>query len=355
MNGRKEGFSYNDNGINVICLYGNWHEMGRQYGSLTKEMLAEVLAYIDQKLSGEEKRIASARETAEHLYANYPQRHKDFMQGVSETAGITLEEVKMCNALEYMEAAFFCSAMAVWDDYADGKLVMGRNYDALSYAELSRDIIVTVFHPDNQQAVAIVGYAGELYCVNGFNESGLFVELNNGMPSAGFDIHWELCPSTTRLLDMLFEARSMEDVERFFHETQSFSSITISVCDKHEARSYEWCYEGVRRGDVMTAEGLLVSTNHYVNDTWAFPTPSDEQSWCSLTRRCNLLAMAEAHRGRLDTEIMKRIISTPIADGGPRHEATRYQIVAVPEDMTLHIRLPHNEYWAEINLGKYFG
>lgn len=328
--------------------------MGRQYGKFNREKMVDVLNYIDRRLAGRTEGMDAARDIADKLYATSPGQIKDFFDGVSETAGISLERIKLCNAVEYVEGCFFCSFMAVWDSVADGKLVVGRNYDAANYSEIDRDIIVTVFHPDGAMAAAIVGYAGEVYCVNGFNEKGLFVELNNGMPSAGWDIHWELCPSTSRLLELLFEAATMDDVEDFFHTTQSFASFTIGVSNKNEARTYEWCYDGVKRGDAVCPEGVAISTNHYVNEEWDYAVPTEKVSWHSLARRENLVQMAKAHAGKIDVEKMKEIMLTPIEDGGPRHHLTRYQIVAVPADYTLHIYVPCVGRWSEINLKNHF-
>lgn len=341
-------------GIEVVSLYGSWHQMGCQYGELGREKMLDVLGYIDAQLGGRTESIDSAAVVAERLYAASPDCIKEFFDGLSKSSGISLERVKLCNAVEYIESAFFCSFMAAWGSYSGGRLVAGRNYDAYSYSEIGKDIIVTVFHPDGGMAAAIVGYAGEVYCVNGFNEKGFFVELNNGMPSAGSEIHWDLCPSTSRLLELLLQAETMDDVDSFFRTTQSFSSFVIGVCNKDEARTYEWCHDGVKRGDGVCPEGLAVSTNHYVNGEWPYAVPTDESSWNSITRRANLLEMAEKHKGNIDVETMESILSASLEDGGPHHALTRYQIVAVPADYTLHIHVPGIADWAEVNLQKFF-
>lgn len=348
------GHLYDNGGIAVIDLHGSWYAMGRQYGLLAKGRMDDVLCYLDRKIGPEPEKMASATDIADRLYSKYPKHLKDFFDGVVATSGLSLDKVKMCNAVEYVEGVFMCSAMAVWSDFADGKLVFGRNYDAVNYSDIDRDVVVTVYHPAEGNAVATVGYAGELYCVNGFSSSGLFVELNNGMPSAGADIDWSLCPSTTTLFDMLFSARNLDDVDAFFRNTASFASFIIGVADKDQARSYEWCSEGVRRGDVTTEPGLMISTNHYVNDGWTFTVPSDADSWNSITRRRNLAEMAMQNKGHIDADKMMEIMSTPIENGGPKHNLTRYQIVAVPEDMTLYIYVPCNGKWTKVSLGEYF-
>ena len=348
-----EGHIYDEDGVTVIDLRGSWLQMGRQYGLLAGQRMIEVLEYIDGKIGGQAVKEAEAADIADKLYSNYPEHLKEFLAGVSATSGLSLERVKLCNAVEYIEGTFFCSALSVWDGYSSDKLIFGRNYDAASYEEIGRDIVVTVYHPENGIPAATVGYAGEIYCVNGLNAKGIFIELNNGMPSAGWDIHWDMCPGTTELFELLFTARDMDDVDRFFAETKSFASFIIGVADKNEARAYEWCFEGIRRGDAASPSGMMTSANHYVNEGWQFSCPTDAGSWNSITRRCNLINLAQMYKGRIDLERMKEIISTPIADGGPKHELLRYQIVAVPQDLILHVRIPGNGKWSEIDMNKY--
>lgn len=348
------GRSYDVDGVTVLDLKGTWPQMGMQYGALAKEQMMDVLEYIDLKLGADAERMNAAARIADSLYANYPSTLKSFFNGATKSSGLSLERLKLCNAVEYVEGEFLCSAMAVWDDYGTGKLVFGRNYDAFSYREIDKDLVVTVFNPKGGVAAATVGYAGELYCVNGLNANGVFVELNNGTPSGGSEMHWNICPSTVSLFNLLLEAGDMDDADSFFKDTQSSQAYSIGVADRKEARSYEWCYDGVKRGDAVTGEGLMINTNHYVNGEWTYAEPTDETSWNSITRRNNLSGKAEEHKGRIDVEKMKEIMSTSLEDGGPMHTLTRYQIVAVPEDLILHINIPSNGKWVELRMNEYF-
>ncbi len=63
-----------------------------------------------------------------------------------------------------------------WGDYAEDKLIIGRNYDySEAFALLKDDVFVTVYHPsDGALATATIGYAGEIYAVNDLNEKGVF-------------------------------------------------------------------------------------------------------------------------------------------------------------------------------------
>ena len=394
------GKLYLANGIRIVDIRGDWFTMGRQYGCLAKENLQHVLDFLKEKTieetksqrdeetkrqrdeetksqrdeeskrrrDGESKsqRVEETKkggsekgkwervvETAEKLFSRYPEELRAFFRGMAETSGLSEEELRIVNAVEYAEPAFMCSALAAWGPYStDQELVFGRNYDAMSYLPIKDDLLVTVYHPEGMLSALTVGYAGEIYCVNGFNEKGLFIELNNGMPSAGFDIRYDLNASTTELLMLLFRAENMQDVDRFFRETQSFSSIIIGVADENEARSYEWCTAGTKLAE-QSAEGQMMQTNHYVHPDWPYDEPNDAQSWFTLTRRKNVCQMAERFKGQIDADRMCTIMQTPMADGGPMFVPfTLYQLVVEPRKKQMRMRITEGPDWTTIDMNK---
>lgn len=349
-----DAFRYEENGVKVVSLYGTWKEMGRQYGALCTPYIKDVLLFVRAQLS-DDRKATEGRRIAERLYTHYPHRFKAFFAGMAETSGLDLAELKLVNAVEYMEACYFCSGLAVWGDYAGGPLVYGRNYDGASFAPLCKDLLLTVFHPaDGSLACATLGYAGEIYCVNGFNEKGLFIELNNGMPSAGFDVHFDRFAGTTRLLELLLDADSPDYAEAFFQTEKSSASFLIGVADDREARCYEWCADGMHRGSTDTPDGLMAMTNHYVNREWKYAVPSDADSWTSHTRRNNLLHLAEIRKGKIDAETMCDLMQTPIEAGGPLHKLSLYQMVYEPASMKLHLRSIGAAPWTELCLLDFF-
>lgn len=351
-----EGGSFVEHaGIKVLNLRGSWKAMGRQYGYFAANYIRDVYQNFMQpkfkEKPGSETRVA---EIAEKLYKTCPYRFKQLFAGAAETSGLTLEELKMANVVEYAAEEYNCSAMAVWHDYAAGELIYGRNYDG-PFQSLCHDLLITVYHPeDGALAVATIGYAGEIYVVNGINEKGFFVELNNGMPSAGTEILYERLSGTTELMSMLFDADSMDYVDAFFQTMKGFASFIIGVSDGQEARSYEWCAQGMQRGDVSTPDGLMVMTNHYVSENWPFTQPDDGASWISQTRRKNLLARAEQHKGTIDVKTMQQIMGTSIEEGGPKHELTVYQLVFAPQRMTLWMKISHLTDWQCVDLKTFF-
>ena len=340
------------NGINVVDLHGTWHEMGRQYGALLKDELTEVYLFVKTIIQYSVGNAKKADSIIEVQTAQTPYRISEFMRGAAETSGLTVEQLQAVNAVERIGGLPKCSAVFCWDDYAAGPLVIGRNYDySDAFALLKDDVAVTVYHPaDGSLAVATVGYVGEIYAVNGLNEKGIFMELNNGKPSANIKSPDSRITGTTMLFSALFEIDELEDWDLFFSTVNCSSPYIINVADSRLARSYEWCPVGFKPGGSDLPDGLLVSTNYYVNPEWLFALPSDEASWQGLTRRNNLIALSEKAKGGIDAQKMLDIIETSVEDGGAMDELTVFQMVVVPESRNLWIRVIGGSGWTQIDL-----
>lgn len=349
----EDGKLWLDNGVQVLCLYGSWEQMGRQWGALTSGNIAKVLDFIDTKTSGGKEGFTRM---ADEVFSHYPGHLKKFIEAAMETSGFDFRQLKNANCVEWGEPTFNCSGIACWGNYSKGGLVYGRNYDATCYSPIGSTLTVTVFHPsDGPQAFATIGYAGELYCVNGFNESGIFVELNNGMYTTGAEINFGISLSTTELMRLIATARTMDEVDDFFKTTESAAGFLIGVANQEEARCYEWFGNRAHRSDHLTDEGLMVMTNHFVNGEWEFADPSEEACWFSHARRLNLLKFAEKNKGEIDPESLQTLMPTLIENGGPAiPDMSMYHIVAIPERKTLYLDIPGLVSWAEINLKNYF-
>ncbi|MER1994363.1 MAG: C45 family peptidase, partial [Eubacteriales bacterium] len=340
------------NGINVVDLHGTWHEMGRQYGALLKDELTEVYLFVETIIQYSVGNAKKADSIIEVQTAQTPYRISEFMRGAAETSGLTVEQLQAVNAVERIGGLPKCSAVFCWDDYAAGPLVIGRNYDySDAFALLKDDVAVTVYHPaDGSLAVATVGYVGEIYAVNGLNEKGIFMELNNGKPSANIKSPDSRITGTTMLFSALFEIDELEDWDLFFSTVNCSSSYIINVADSHLARSYEWCPVGFKPGGTDLPDGLLVSTNYYVNPEWLFAVPSDQASWQGLTRRKNLIALSENAKGGIDAQKMIEIVGTSVEGGGAMNELTVFQMVVIPESKNLWIRVIGGSGWTQIDL-----
>ncbi len=348
----EQGVKACKNNIGVVNLRGTWYEMGRQYGMLLKDELNEVHLFIRTLIETGAVNPEAAEAVVDQQVRQTPYRIAEFMRGASETSGLTVRQLQETNALERICGLPQCSAAFCWNDYAAGPLVIGRNYDYNSKLfDLKNDVAVTVYHPsDGSLAVATIGYVGEIYAVNALNEKGIFLELNNGTPSAKIKSPNARVTGTTMLFSALFETDELDDWELFFNTTACSSSYIINLADSESAESYEWCPVDVKRGGGNLPDGLMVSTNYYVNPDWLFVPPSDALCWEGITRRNNLILLCEASKGAIDAQKMKEIIATPLSEGGAMNQLTVYQMVVTPETKTVRLRVIGGEGWLKIDL-----
>jgi len=255
--------------------------------------------------------------------------------------------MKAVNAMEYIDWVLTnCSGVAVWGDRTSGSLVFGRTYDVGAFHDIGGDIVVTVFHPDDSRySVATVGFAGEVYCVNGINSAGLFLELNSGAPSAGFEQHFELTAGPVSLLELLLDSGTMEEADMFMDNTRSSASFIIGIADSNEARSYEWCATGCKRGDLVAGDlpdggQVMVQTNHYVHPDWNYPVPADSECWNSLLRRRNIINWVRENSGDVNFNLMQTFVQLPMEQGGIFKNSTEYMIVADPSRYLISVCVP---------------
>ncbi len=340
--------------VSIVDLHGTWHEMGRQYGELMKDELNDVLDFLKSIIASNQGNSDKTLSIVAQQAAQTPYRIAEFMKGASETSGLSYEQIHMINAVERIGGLPHCSVAMAWGDYTDGSLVIGRNYDyADFFSEVADDVAVTVYHPaDGALATATIGYVGEIYAVNAINEAGIFLELNNGKPSANIKSPNYRFTGTTMLFDIMFDADDLNAIDLFFNTTNSSSSSIINVADSQKGVSYEWCPVGVKRGESENPEGLLVSTNYFLNPEWDFPVPSNEDSWDAITRRENLIRLLDEKKGSVDVETMQRIIATPFEEGGAMLGLTVYQFVIVPGTFELWIRVidSDDDSWFSVDL-----
>lgn len=349
----EQGEKFSKDAIQVIDLHGTWREMGRQYGALMSSSLQNIWsAKLHPFMLAHPDKAVIMKKLATRNWQACPYKYRETMRGIAETSGLSLDQVNMVNMVERVSGITQCSTLAVWGDYASNGLVYGHNYDFFpSYSVLSKDIVVSIYHPaDGSLAVATIGYAGEIYAVNALNQAGLFIELNNGSPSSTGKRSSDRMHATLSLFSMMQDADSMDYLNTFFSTTQCNASYIIGVTDGKTARSYEWDVEGMQRGDDALKPGIMVMTNHFVSPTWNRPEPTDKKSWQSVTRRKNLLNLAEEYKGKIDPNRMMEIMDRDISAGGSKSDLTRYELTLQPQDKVIWLKIPEESNWTKIDM-----
>ena len=355
------GHLYKSGKLNVLDLRGTYRQMGRQYGYLLKDQLNYLyrIAIEEYFIDKKELSIETLKDTATAMFNLYPERFKDIIYGMAETSGLSIEKHIVLNGLELYGSIAGCSGIAAWGDYTKGgPLVFGRNYDWFdSYTEFAKSLTVTILNPDSGIPSAIVTFAGVIYATTGINKDGLFLELNNGLPSGGGLEYTNRVPAIINLLAFLLDYSTMEQLNAAFNSTRTNFTFIINVANDNIVYSYEWPPFDVRRrtGEV---EGLLVATNHFVNPAWGM-TIMPNTGFKSAERREKLLSLGHKNKGKMNAVKMMDLLDIPIDAGGatwPVGEKiqTVYQVVAIPGELKLWLKVPGFQDWTGVDLAPIF-
>ena len=343
--------------VPVLELHGDFRQMGRQYGKLLSQNMQDLYgAAIEGLFLGQKKAPRETLlETGRALFDFYPQRLRELFLGMTETSGLTLEEHVMLNALEVHPTVVGCSALAAWGNYTSGgPLVVGRNYDWFGeYHDFARHLAVTVFNPPSSIPTALVTYAGVLYATTGMNREGLFLLLNNGGPSGGLQAHVDRVPTIVMLFSFLLDAGHRKQLGAAFQTTLSDFSFVVCAADPEEACCYEWPPHAIRKRG-PDRRGLLAATNTFEDPSWGLAV-QDTFNMQPRLRRENLLRLAEKYKGAVTAERMMEIMELPMDQGGPAWPEgaqwqTVYQVISVPAERTLWVRVPRWQEWEPVEL-----
>ena len=355
------GSLYKSGMLNVLDLRGTYRQMGRQYGYLLKDQLNHLYRIAIEEYFIGKKGLSyeTLKNTATALFNLYPKRFKDIIYGMAETSGLSIEKHIALNGLELYGTISGCSGIASWKDYtAGGPLIFGRNYDWFdSYREFAKYLTVTVLNTDSGIPCAIVTFAGVIYATTGINKEGLFLELNNGLPSGGELSYTNRVPAIINLLAFLLDYSNMKQLNAAFNSTRSNFTFIINVADDNCAYSYEWPPFDVRRrtGEV---EGLLVATNHFVNPAWGMALMQNT-GFKTVERRENLLSLGHKNKGKMNAGKMMDILDIPMNEGGATWSVgekiqTVYQVVAIPGELKLWLKVPGFQNWTSVDLTAVF-
>jgi hypothetical protein len=354
------GKLYRAGAFSVLELKGSYRQMGRQYGMLLKDELNILYDIAIEKFFIKKRGMSRERLTtiARAIFDRYPQRYKEIIKGISETSGLGIENQILLNAVEWYPKINHldygaCSGIAAWGPYTSGgPLVFGRNNDDDPlYREFARFLVVVVFKPAGGGfPAAVINYAGAVYNPTGMNSEGLFLEMNAG-PWMGFSL--DRISIFTTLFSFLQDYASIPEVDRAFRATLTNISAIVNVADRNGAVSYESSLYDTRRVDSKT-EGLLAMTNHFVGPDWNLSQINDRLAEMTITRRGNLLLLGDKYKGTFNPKVMMKVLDTKIGEGGATVDSTIYQVIAVPERLTLWLKVPGIQDWTEIRLGPLF-
>jgi len=354
-----EGRRYSVGGINVLELYGDYREMGRQYGRLFKDRIVKFYetAIEDYFIKKSHMPYLKLLAVSRLIFRRYPQKIKEIFAGISEASGISLNKVIMLdqiNTFEFIRNQNIgrCSNIAVWGDYTeDGALIFGRNFDQPKYFKKFNEFItLAIFSPDEGAPMASIGYAGQIGISSAINRHGVFIANNEAPTSKSDKIDVDTPNILVLELEFLMSSPDLGGIDGCIKGAKANCPIIVSAGDKKGSYTYEWTTSGMKRRS-ENKDGILVTTNHFAHPSWKRPAPLPGAYMMTLERRANLLSLGERHRGKFNIQKMKDVLDTTVDKGGATHvDQTTFQMIIVPDKLEMHVKIPDFQDWTELDI-----
>ena len=352
------------NDIKILLLEGSKYDMGVKYGQQLKEELhISLLVLKDFFIEQNNIAFSCLLKKAEEFYQRYPLSYQKFIEGVVVGSGLSFAEVKILNAMEILrcfvdgrESIGACSFVGVpGDKSTHGANIVGRNYDyaGLPYSIIAKYLTLTILKEPDTVPTAFIAMPGQIYAPTCINAASLFVELNNAMPSGGFNVNNQHQSLLINLLVTLQNSRDFAELDKQLSMLKSDFSLVVNAVDLSNIKAYEYsAFQGMK-SHIPANNSSFVSTNFYLHQDWEMPLPTDETTWFGVSRRENLLL--QTAKANYSSQDVMDILDVNFSDGGAKLDTTIYQIVFDTKAQDLYLKRSQNDQkWTHIELSKLF-
>lgn len=387
------GQLYKQNALHLVVLNGTYYEMGRQYGQLLKD---EIHWHFNELKNDFLVRTAgnnpvdkpapllSYEELKQKFMPGYyraqPYSQKLMIQGASETAGLSIEEMvfidHMLQVVIMSAGISGCTSAAVWGKASkDGRLYTGRNHDfGKAWRDrLGRIGVMRVMNPTGSDiSVAAATRVGQLNtAIDLMNSKGLYIEFNNAD-----NIRPGSLPTNMRAIDdqsysLVVDYQSVAELNVVVPNLKSSDALLMLAADPTEARYFELSPYFSVRTEPEFLDGQLTSRgNHALHPSWNMDADSDPERSIAFSkmRRSNFVKYLSEDPSTNDDAKMRAFLSKQIIVDGKTSDGaaclmepavkvedwTAYQTVTIPAERKFFWRIPTHTPWVEFDLTQYF-
>ncbi|WPX97731.1 C45 family autoproteolytic acyltransferase/hydolase [Candidatus Fokinia crypta] len=347
--------------VKRIILKGTKYEMGFKYGvTLETELRLSLDILKEFFVNKYQIQIDTLLSKTDAFYRRYPSAYQDFIKGIADGSTLTLDEVKILNGMETLNSLIVnrsevsaCAFISIPPFKTKSSTIIGRNYDFHEpFSKIAKYLTVTVLHEENMIPTAFIAMPGQIYCPSCINQKSLFVEFNNGSPSGGKAVNQNSESLLIKLLNTLQNSGSLSELDTKLKKLDSDYSLIVNVASKERVQSYEYSSYSGMKTFTPDEDSVYVSTNFYLNETWESITPSDENTWLGVSRRDNLLNLAQ---NVISVSDVMNMMDKKISDGGGMWNLTIYQMVYDTGANDLYLkRTLEDEKWEHISMNDMF-
>lgn len=308
----------NDLGIWELYVAGDPLQRGLANGVLTKELLyRQETAFVAQVKELVPSRFRQwllrgfLRFFNRRLIDHVPAEYQVEIYGLSRSASDTFNFL----APPYQRLMYFhgahdighalrdlalvgCTSFAAWGEHtADGKLLIGRNFDFYAGDEFAEEKIMAFINPQQGYKHAMVTWAGMVGAVSGMNEMGLTVTINAGKSDIPYKAKTPIGLLTREILQY---AANIDDAVRIARKRAVFVSEAIMVGSAADGKAVLIEVSPKKFGvyEVTSSQNLLICTNHF-------------QSQVYQSDKNNIRQLAESHSQYRFDRMNELIASAP--------------------------------------------
>ncbi len=237
----------NQQGQWELFVSGNPLELGLKTGSLTRELFNyQEQVFVDKikdlvPSEGKQKLLKKFLAWYNRkMYLNIDEQFKTEIYGMSQFASKDLDYI----AEPYQRVLYFhgahdighalqdlalvgCSSFAAWGEQtADGKLLIGRNFDFYAGDEFAQNKIIAFVRPNEGYNFMSVTWGGFIGVLSGMNDQGLTVTINAGKSSIPFVAKTPISILTREILQY---ASNIEEAIAIAKKRKVFVSESIFI------------------------------------------------------------------------------------------------------------------------------
>jgi len=277
----KNWLKKNDHGIWEMYIEGAPYERGLIYGELAKELVQkqervfvdQINHFVPSSVWQQFLRLMLDFFNKD-LPGNIPLENQQEIYGISKAFSDDYDYIssKYGRILNYHAAHDIghalndysmvgCTSFALkGEKSADGKLLLGRNFDFYVGDEFAEEKIVLFIKPDKGHAFVSYSWAGFTGVVSGLNDKGLSVTINaskSDLPTAS------KTPISLLVREILQYASTIDEAIAIARSKSTFVSETIMVGSKKDGRAVLIEKSPTKLGVYDTNQNILVCANHY--------------------------------------------------------------------------------------------
>lgn len=274
---------HSESGLWELYVEGNGYERGVANGMLTKELHAfqeEAFFHQIQILVPDLNYLKFLKYFVGYLNRHLPdhisEEYKEEILGISKYASDEYDFIApkyhrilnyhgahdIGHALQDKNMTVGCTSFSVWDEKsADGKLLVGRNFDFYSGDDFAKNKIVQFTNPDKGYKFATVTWSGFIGACSGMNEKGITVTINAAKSSIPTDV---ATPIALLAREILQYAKNIREAIAIAKKRNVFvsESILIGSAEDDKTVSIE---KSPKKMDVYEVANSkqIICPNHY--------------------------------------------------------------------------------------------